>query len=409
MGLFDGMPLGYKPKYLKDFSHRKKAKPSYTAKEAQILAPQYLRQVEDCTNLVNSTVKPDIYFKRYDMMVSCLVELKKMQKVIKFSGKKPSAYLNEVIKTRDEQLNYFIERIYRYYFNKISSLKTAKSKQTQIDKFTETMAEISCELSDSLISKVQIMTDELRNLSFVPHNDQSSKNDIYTDNSYIRYNVEGNLSSNLFDKELSSIPLVNIKLSSKYIKTNYVKEMQEVVFNTPRVGSKYSGYGNFVVIDTETTGISVSNEIIEISAIKFENFKATAAFSTLINPKDPIPKEITDITQITNDMVKNSPTIYQVMPAFIEFVGGNDILGHNLRFDLEFVYKYGFKFQEVKRRYFDSLDIAKNKIKGLDNYKLTTLCNFYGIVRSNAHRSLSDCYATAKVYINLLDKCRLLK
>jgi DNA polymerase III epsilon subunit family exonuclease len=213
----------------------------------------------------------------------------------------------------------------------------------------------------------------------------------------------------IFDNELASIPLFDFELSSKFTKTNYVKEMEKVKFSRPRNNSKYSGYGNFVVIDTETTGVSVSNEIIELSAIKYENFRPVSAFTTLVKPKYSIPKEISEITHITNEMVSDSPSIFKVMPAFIDYVGDSDILGHNLEFDLEFVYKYGFKFQEQKRRYFDSLDISRSKLDGLKNYKLTTLCEYYGIARSNAHRSLSDCYATAKVFIRLLEEYTLIK
>ncbi len=215
--------------------------------------------------------------------------------------------------------------------------------------------------------------------------------------------------SSEFDSELSAIPVVPINYNHRFLKTNYVKEMPKVSFSRPRKNAKYSGYGDFVVIDTETTGVSISNEIIEISAIKYEAFKPVSAFTSLIKPKDEIPLRISEITHITNNMVENSPTIYQVMPAFIEYVGDNDIVGHNLLFDLEFVYKYGFKFQEQKRRCFDTLDMSRNVIKNTKDHKLTTMCDYYGIIRNDAHRSLSDCFATAKLYINLLDGYSLQK
>ena len=164
MGLFDGLPLSYKSKYLKDFSHRKKVRKSYTPKEAAVLAPQYLKQVEDCTNLVNTTIKPDVYFKRYDLMVSCLVELKKMQSVIKFKGKKPSSYLKEVLHTRDKQLEFFMNRIYDAAVQKITSLSTAKAKENHIIKFTETMDSIRCELTPELNAKIDDMILALKEL-----------------------------------------------------------------------------------------------------------------------------------------------------------------------------------------------------------------------------------------------------
>lgn len=198
-----------------------------------------------------------------------------------------------------------------------------------------------------------------------------------------------------FDTALSQIPIIQIDLNHRFLKTNYVKEMPYVDFSIPVKGGNY---GDFVVIDTETTGISITNEIIELSAIKYKDYNPVAAFTTLVKPKEMIPQEVVDLTHITNDMVSNSPTIYQIMPAFIEFVGNNNIVGHNLLFDLKFVYKYGFKFQEQPRKYYDTLEISRNKLNNLVNYKLSTVCTYYGIERTDAHRSLSDCLATAKVY-----------
>ena len=77
--------------------------------------------------------------------------------------------------------------------------------------------------------------------------------------------------SSEFDNELSAIPVVPINYNHRFLKTNYVKEMPKVNFSRPRKSSKYSGYGNFVVLDTETTGIHISNEIIEISDIVTPN------------------------------------------------------------------------------------------------------------------------------------------
>lgn len=162
MALFREKPLNYYPRYLKDFSHRKRVKNSYTLQEAQLLAPQYLKQVQECTNLVNTTTNPDVYFKRYDMMISCLVELKKMQKVIKFSGKPPAIYLNEVISTREKQLDYFVDRIFSLYREKIIQAKTQKTKENYYTKFVNIMYQITCEFSNAQINRVKSLTEALR-------------------------------------------------------------------------------------------------------------------------------------------------------------------------------------------------------------------------------------------------------
>ena len=219
-----------------------------------------------------------------------------------------------------------------------------------------------------------------------------------------------------FENELDSIPKYDIKLSDAQLKKNNVADMDEITISKPRNGMKLSSLGDFVVIDTETTGLKVTSEIIELSAIKYSNFKPVSAFTTLIKPKKEISPEATAVNNITNDMVADAPTINQILPSFIEFVGNSNLLGQNLKFDLRFLYKNGFDFQGQKRKYYDTLEIAKSKLKRYrdDNhdydvydYKLETLCDFYGIKIKDAHRSLSDCYATAKLFINLLDEYEL--
>lgn len=97
---------------------------------------------------------------------------------------------------------------------------------------------------------------------------------------------------------------------------------------------------NFVAIDVETTGLSpVYNELIEISAIKYEKAKKKDTFSTLIKPKKEISDTITNITGITNEMVKNAPNIEQVMPKLIDFIGEYPIVAHNANFDYSFFTK----------------------------------------------------------------------
>ena len=198
--------------------------------------------------------------------------------------------------------------------------------------------------------------------------------------------------------------------------------MEEITLSRPRKNSKRSSFGSFVVVDVETTGLNIRSEIVEISAIRFYDFEPEEAFTTLIKPSKPIPPEATRINHITDEMVENAPTIKQVMPAFIDFVGKSNLLGHNIEFDLRFLYKYGFDFQQYnKRKYYDTLEIARKKlvkfsdsddfdIKTLDviDYKLDSICSYFDIYRTSSHNSLSDCYATAKVFSELLSKYDLL-
>ncbi len=94
----------------------------------------------------------------------------------------------------------------------------------------------------------------------------------------------------------------------------------------------------FVVFDIETTGFSNTNDkITEIGAVKIENFKIVDRFSELINPEKDISYKIQELTGITNELIKDKPTIEEVLPKFMEFVGDSVLVAHNAEFDTGFI------------------------------------------------------------------------
>lgn len=210
-----------------------------------------------------------------------------------------------------------------------------------------------------------------------------------------------------FAEELSQIPLVQISLSEpgQDLKNYEDFPTDKLTILKPRNGVRKALYTDFTVVDVETTGLDIYDDIIEISAIKYIGLVPVSAFTSLIKPPGIIPREITDLTHIDAAMVANAPTIEQIMPAFIDYIGNDNLLAHNLPFDLKFLYRNGFDCFATERRYYDTLQIARSKIdkSSIENYKLPTLCEHYDIYRDNAHRSLSDCFAAGKIYIKLLD------
>ena len=95
---------------------------------------------------------------------------------------------------------------------------------------------------------------------------------------------------------------------------------------------------NYTVIDIETTGLSpLEDEIIELSALKVRDNKVVKEFSSLINPNKEISDFISSLTGITQSMVQNAPDIKTVLPLFIDFIGDDTVLGHNVSFDLGFI------------------------------------------------------------------------
>jgi len=164
--------------------------------------------------------------------------------------------------------------------------------------------------------------------------------------------------------------------------------------------------GSYVVFDLETTGLEANKEeIIEIGACKIVNGKIEEIFSTFVNPNKHISAEITDLTGIDDEMVKDAPTINYVFPDFYKFCYGSTLVAHNIAFDISFVYananKLSYNFDNPTK---DTLEMARRLLPGLKNYKLGTIVDVLGVPLENAHRAVHDATATAKVFIKLMQK-----
>lgn len=182
--------------------------------------------------------------------------------------------------------------------------------------------------------------------------------------------------------------------------------------NTVKVKSVFDGDGKlpleltekeYVVFDLETTGLDVMNNgITEIGAVKIKNGKIEEQFTTLIKPDYPISDEIVKITGITEQMVKDAPKISAVIPDFIKFIDGAVLVAHNADFDLKFIKRFaGAEEYEINNQVIDSLDLARKYLSGLRKFDLHTVADKFGIVFHH-HRALSDAYATAEAFIELI-------
>ena len=161
--------------------------------------------------------------------------------------------------------------------------------------------------------------------------------------------------------------------------------------------------GNYVVFDLETTGLEPQkDEIIEIGACKILNGKIVETFSTFVKPSRHIPKEITELTGIDDSMVEDAPTINYVLPDFYKFCYNCTMVGHNVSFDISFIYNIAKKLSyNFDNPLMDTIEMARKKLPGLKNYKLSTVVDKLNIVLDNAHRAINDATATAKVFIKL--------
>ena len=155
----------------------------------------------------------------------------------------------------------------------------------------------------------------------------------------------------------------------------------------------------YCVLDLETTGFSFRTEkITEVGIMKVKNGEVIDEFSCFVNPEKPIPQRVIEVTNITDDMVKDAETIETVMPKIIEFVGDSVLVAHNADFDIGFL-KYNAKVLglTLDNTYLDTLRLAKELFPEYKKYKLGIIAENLGIKVEVAHRALDDVDTTVKV------------
>ena len=163
---------------------------------------------------------------------------------------------------------------------------------------------------------------------------------------------------------------------------------------------------SYVALDIETTGLDPQfDEIIELAAVKIENGAETARFQTLVKPKEDIDGFITALTGITNDMVRDAPAIEAALPAFLAFVGESAVVGHNVNFDVNFLYDTAERLglPPFSNDIADTMRISRRLYPDLKNHKLSTLISHLGVGQSVEHRALSDCLQTQQCFEKMRD------
>ena len=156
----------------------------------------------------------------------------------------------------------------------------------------------------------------------------------------------------------------------------------------------------YCVLDLETTGLSFRTEkITEVGIMKVKNGEVIDEFSCFVNPEKPIPQKVVEVTNITDDMVKDAETIDKVFPKILEFVGDSVLVAHNADFDIGFLkYNASQLGYELNNTYVDTLRLAKSLFPDFKKYKLGFIADKLGIVVEVAHRALDDVDTTVKVF-----------
>lgn len=163
----------------------------------------------------------------------------------------------------------------------------------------------------------------------------------------------------------------------------------------------------YTVIDIETTGLSpVYDEIIELAAIKVRNGDVIDDFTSLVKPTFEIDEYIESLTGITNDMLSTAPSIQHVLPQFMDFIGKDVLIGHNVNFDINFIYDntVSISYKALDNDFIDTMRIFKKLHPESEHHRLYDLSNIYELDYSKAHRSLADCKITHQGYLHLYEE-----
>ena len=202
-------------------------------------------------------------------------------------------------------------------------------------------------------------------------------------------------------------------LQSKLIKerekrNQLIEERKNIIRNKGLLIREFPN--DYTVIDIETTGLVPGvDEIgacppvaLEIAAVKHRNNNIVDTFSSLVKVNS-IPDFIEKLTGINDKMVKEAPTIDNIIKEFYNFIGDDILVGYNVNFDINFLYDNLFETTgiELKNNFIDIMVIAKRVLKGLDKYSQENVAKHYNINTDNLHRALDDCKVCSMIFDNL--------
>lgn len=161
----------------------------------------------------------------------------------------------------------------------------------------------------------------------------------------------------------------------------------------------------FVVTDTETTGLRPGgSRVIEIGAVKIQGGVIVDRFSSLVNPGQHVPRQITRLTGITTPMVFAAPRASDVLPSYLDFLGEGVLVGHNVAFDKKFI-QFEMRRAGIDRSLGPTLctkRIARRLLHALPSKSLQSLKRHYGVHTARRHRALDDADATAQIFLRLV-------
>lgn len=163
---------------------------------------------------------------------------------------------------------------------------------------------------------------------------------------------------------------------------------------------------DFTVIDLETTGLSAEyDEIIEVCALRVRNNEITESFQTLVKPECEVDDFITELTGITNAMLEDAPSPESVIPRLHDFIGNDIVVGHNVNFDINFLYDYMLSLLDIKfdNNYVDTMRVARKLFPDFKHHRLIDIVDYLELPCDEQHRAMADCKLTLSCYLHMHD------
>lgn len=164
---------------------------------------------------------------------------------------------------------------------------------------------------------------------------------------------------------------------------------------------------NYTVIDIETTGFDTTyDKIIELSAIKYINFEESESYSQLVNPESTIDPFITALTGLSSATLAKNPSLDDVFLNFLDFIGDSILIGHNVNFDINFLYDSSMRIfnKPLCNDFIDTMRISRRLHPDLTHHRLDNLIELYRLENRGEHRSYNDCSLTNMVFLRQRDE-----
>ena len=163
---------------------------------------------------------------------------------------------------------------------------------------------------------------------------------------------------------------------------------------------------NYVILDLETTGLKPDeSEITEVGILEVKDGKITNRYDQLCSVSSPLPDNIVEITNITDEMLAGKPSFKSIIPDVLNFIDDRTIVGHNIHFDLDFleyhINKAKFLEKNITFRCVDTLKLSYKYMPKMRSYKLEALKKYFDI-NIESHRAINDCEITKELFDHIL-------